>query len=124
LYTCDPYTTVIQSRNRSLTQNQLYSIDAITAAQTEAKVKKTRTQSLRDVFAVVPIKAGFNPGENFVEFGGTLQAQERTYFGPVNISRLRVKLVTDKGDVINLNGAHWSFQLICETLYQSETKST
>jgi len=124
LYTCDPYTTVIQSRNRSLTQNQLYSIDAITAAQTEAKVQKTRTQSLRDVFAVVPIKAGFNPGENFVEFGGTLQAQERTYFGPVNISRLRVKLVTDKGDVINLNGAHWSFQLICETLYQSETTST
>ena len=124
LYTCNPYTTVIQSRNRSLTQNQLYSIDAITAAQTEAKVKKTRTQSLRDVFAVVPIKSGFNPGENFVEFGGTLQAQERTYFGPVNISRLRVKLVTDKGDVINLNGAHWSFQLICETLYQSETTST
>ena len=124
LYTCNPYTTVIQSRNRSLTQNQLYSIDAITAAQTEVRVQKTRTQSLRDVFAVVPIKAGLNTGDNFVEFGGTLQAQERTYFGPVNISRLRVKLVTDKGDVINLNGANWSFQLICETLYQSETTSS
>lgn len=124
LYTCNPYTTVIQSRNRSLTQNQLYSIDAITAAQTEAKLRKTRTQSLRDVFAVVPIKSGLNPGDIFVEFGGTLQAQERTYFGPVNISRLRVKLVSDKGDVINLNGAHWSFQLICETLYQSETTSS
>ena len=87
-------------------------------------MQKTITQTLRDIFAVVPIKAGLNPGDIFVEFGGTLQAQERTYFGPVNISRLRVKLVTDKGDVINLNGAHWSFQLICETLYQSETTSS
>ena len=118
-YKCNPYTSVIQSRKKSLTQNQLYSIDAITRAQTETQIKKSTTQSHRDVFAVVPIKSGLSPGETFVEFGGTLQSQERTYFGPVNISRLRIKLMTDKGDIINLNGAHWSFQLICETLYKS-----
>jgi hypothetical protein len=118
-YKCNPYTSVIQSRNKSLTQKQLYSMDAITRAQTETQIQKSRTQSHRDVFAIVPIKSGLSAGETFVEFGGTLQSQERTYFGPVNISRLRVKLMTDKGDIINLNGAHWSFQLICETLYKS-----
>ena len=119
LYKCNPYTSVIQSRNKSLTQKQLYSMDAITRAQTETQVQKSRTQSHRDIFAVIPIKSGLSPGETFVEFGGTLQSQERTYFGPVNISRLRVKLMTDKGDIINLNGTHWSFQLICETLYKT-----
>ena len=94
-------------------------MNQIIESQNETTDSNKGTRSLKDVFAIVPIKYGLKPGDIFVEFGGTLQAQERTYFGPVNISRLRVKLLTDRGDVINLNNADWSFQIICEQLWQN-----
>jgi hypothetical protein len=53
-----------------------------------------------------------------VEFGGTLQQQERLYFGPVNIRRMNITLLNDHGEVVDLNGANWSFSFICEQLYQ------
>jgi len=76
----------------------------------------------KDVFAVIPIKTNaLDNGATYTEFGGTLQNQERIYFGPVNISRMSVKLLTDRGDVVDLNGADWTFSLIAEQLYQSST---
>jgi hypothetical protein len=51
-----------------------------------------------------------------MEFGGTLQNQNRKYFGPVNIKKLSIKLMNDRGDVIDLNGTNWSFTLICEIM--------
>jgi hypothetical protein len=60
-----------------------------------------------------------NPGDTYVELGGTLQNQDRIYFGPVNIHRMSIKLLNDKGEILDLNGADWSVQLICEQLYQS-----
>ena len=62
--------------------------------------------------------SGRSPGDSIVEFGGTLQNQERQYFGPVNIQRLSIKLVSDRGNVVDLNNANWSFSLICEQLYK------
>ena len=75
---------------------------------------------VKDVFGLIPIKtASLRNGNVYVEFGGTLQNQERKYFGPVNINRMAVRLLSDKGDVMNLNGSNWSFSLIAEQLYQS-----
>ena len=121
LYNCNPETNEILNsglNGRNLTNNQLYSLTQQINAQNSTQKTSKVTTSLKDVFAIVPVKYGLNAGDIFVEFGGTLQAQAREYFGPVNISRLRVKLLTDKGDVINLNGADWSFQIICEQLYK------
>ena len=53
-------------------------------------------------------------------YGGTLQNQERTYFGPVNINRMSVKLMNDRGEIVDLNGANWSFSFVCEQLYQQQ----
>jgi hypothetical protein len=64
--------------------------------------------------------SGLANGSSYVEFGGTLQNQERLYFGPVNIHRMTVKLVSDRGDIVDLNGANWSFSLICEQLYKQQ----
>ena len=72
------------------------------------------------MFALLPVKSSnATPGTIYVEFGGSLQQQERIYFGPVNIRRLSIKLINDKGDIIDLNGADWSFQFVCEQLYQN-----
>ena len=67
---------------------------------------------------MIPIKvSGLDQGEVFVEYGGTLQDNDRKYFGPVKITKLRVKLLNDHGDVVNLNGANWSFSFVTEYLY-------
>ena len=75
----------------------------------------------QDVFALVPLKlAGQQNNTIYIDYSGTLQNQERVYFGPVNIQRMSVSLVNDRGELVDLNGANWSFSLICEQLYQQK----
>jgi hypothetical protein len=102
-----------------LTQKQVYSVEQIIAEQNRSRDLVNSGPFIKDMFALLPVKAsGATAGTIYVEFGGTLQQQERIYFGPVNIRRIAVKLINDKGDVVDLNGANWSFQLVCEQLYQ------
>ena len=54
----------------------------------------------------------------YILFGPQLEANARTYFGPVNIDRMRVRLLDDKGNLVNLNDVDWSFSLLVEQLYQ------
>uniref|UniRef100_A0A6C0HQL7 Uncharacterized protein n=1 Tax=viral metagenome TaxID=1070528 RepID=A0A6C0HQL7_9ZZZZ len=42
----------------------------------------------------------------------------RTYFGPVNINRLKIGLYDEYGRIIDLNNMDWSFVLELETLYK------
>jgi hypothetical protein len=75
---------------------------------------------VKDIFGIIPIKtAGLANGSTYVEFGGTLQNQERMYFGPVNIHRMTIRLLNDRGDLVDLNNSNWSFSLVCEQLYRS-----
>jgi hypothetical protein len=72
-----------------------------------------------NTFAIIPVKnGGMKTGDVYVEFGGSLQDNKRTYFGPVNITRLRLKLLDDKGNILNLNGGNWCVTLMSENLYQ------
>ena len=121
---CNPVTNTISdmlnnasTAANNLTQKQLYSVEQILAEQNKKRDNFNQGVYVRDMFALLPVKPGL-PGSIYVEFGGTLQQQERVYFGPVNIRRISVKLVNDKGDVVDLNGGNWSFQLVCEQLYQ------
>jgi hypothetical protein len=75
---------------------------------------------VQDIFGIVPVKtAGLAIGGVYVEFGGTLQNQQRLYFGPVNINRMTIKLLNDRGSMVDLNNANWSFSFVCEQLYKS-----
>ena len=115
------------SRNNTthncLTQNQMYATEQIYIAQQQLanNTYKLYNQGpfVQDIFGLVPIKtSGLSNGSYYVEFGGTLQNQERLYFGPVNISRLSIKLLNDRGNIVNLNNSNWSFSFVCEQLYQ------
>jgi hypothetical protein len=80
---------------------------------------RSKAPTSSDTFALIPLKIGsYSTGNVYVEFGGSLQDNKRIYFGPVNIERMRVKLMDDKGNTINMNGADWSVTLISENLYQ------
>ena len=109
-----------------LTERQLYSIDVINNTQANSYSKITNRKLnpySKDTFAVIPIKvSSLQNGDLYTEFGGTLQNQERIYFGPVNIKRMTVKLMTDRGDPVDLNNADWNFSLIAEQLYQNQTQ--
>ncbi len=110
---------VIPSIPRTLTQAQLYSINEIMKNNGKNTNFRSRAPTTTDTFAIMPIKHGrFTTGETYVEFSGSLQYNKRTYFGPVNIDRMRIRLLDDKGNVINMNGADWSVILISEILYQ------
>ena len=92
---------------------------------TQNTVKSYTNQGVyvSDIFGLVPIKTtGYSPGQVYVEYGGTLQAQDRTYFGPVNIHRMAISLLNDRGEVVDLNGANWSLQFVCEQIYQNNNE--
>ena len=121
-YQCDPITgqkiAGISTNNQftALTAKQLYSMNQIIEARRSSSTY-TAGPYMRDVFGLIPIKlAGLSFGSTYMEFGGTLQNQNRKYFGPVNIKKMSIKLMNDRGDVVDLNGTNWSFTLICEIL--------
>jgi hypothetical protein len=57
-------------------------------------------------------------GAPYTKFGDQLSSRKREYFGPVDIERVRVKLVDDKGIPVDLNGLDWVISLHVEHLYQ------
>jgi hypothetical protein len=103
---------------RTLTQAQIYSANEIIANR-KKNSNKTTGPTNSDVMALIPLRGitSLRP-EPYIEFGVNLQSNERTYFGPVDIDRLRIKLVDDKGNLVNLHDHDWSFTLTIEQLYQ------
>ena len=138
-YVCDPVTGLLTynatatnpvDHNR-LTQKQLYSLTSLANSKQESSIITSAPNVngksygtgpyAEDVFGFIPMKtAGLAPGAVYVDYGGTLQNQERTYFGPVNIYKLGIKLISNRGDVIDLNGSDWSFSFLVEQLYQQK----
>ena len=108
---------VVPREKKDLTIAQLYNINEINKNRTKEVLRNT-PPTMNNMFGMIPIKRGDFLGPAFCENGGSLQSCERTYFGPVNIQRLHVKLIDDKGNTVNLNGCNWSFSIVCETLYQ------
>ena len=122
-YQCDPATgvrTAVSATNKlstDLTSKQLYAMNQI------IENKRTKSKSyaagpyLKDVFALIPLKlTGMQFGQTYMEFGGTMQNQDRKYYGPVRIQKFAIKLMNDKGQTVDLNGANFSICLICEIL--------
>ena len=117
------YTTTqiaLPSAPRTLTNAQLYSINSINSNNNNLTNYLAKAPTSADILAIIPVKtsAGVPTGSLLVEFSGSLQNSVRTYFGPVNIERIAVKLLDDKGNVLNLNGNDWCVSLIAECLYQ------
>jgi len=125
-FVCDPATgQKVYNVSSGLTERQIYAAQAAANSRTinESIGSSISANSygsgpfVSDVFGIIPMKvSGLANGSSYVEFGGTLQNQERSYFGPVNIHRMSVRLVTDRGNLVDLNKANWSFSLVCEQL--------
>ena len=122
-YICEPsqfgeVAQLIQSSPRTLTQSQIYTINEILKNNVNNFEVRATAPTTTDVFAIIPIKQNSVGGTLYVDFSGQLQDNKRTYFGPVDINRMRIRLLNDKGNVVNLNGADWAVTIISENLYQ------
>jgi len=110
---------VLPTMPRILTRPQLYTINEISRNRAANTNLMAKAPTSANILTVVPIKnSGVSTGKLLVDFSGSLQEGVRTYFGPVNIERMGVKLLDDKGLLLNLNGGEWCITLICECLYQ------
>jgi hypothetical protein len=110
---------MLPSAPRTLTNSQLYTINEINKNNNNNTNYRAKAPTSTDILAMIPIKpTGLSTGGLIIEFSGSLQDNIRTYFGPVNVDRMRVRLLNDKGNVLNMNGADWCVTLICDCLYQ------
>ena len=112
----------ISSEGKPLTQKQVYAIQATldqNIIQTKA-IKYSEGPFATNVFGFIPLNIANLPNNSiYVDSSIALRDQQRSYFGPVNIQRMSVKLINDRGETVDLNGANWSFSFICEQLYQN-----
>ena len=110
---------ILPSAPRTLTQAQLYTINEIIKNRSKTISFRGTAPTNSDVFAIVPIKYGsMATGQLYTELSGQFQDNKRIYFGPVDIDRLKIQLLNDRGNVVDLNGADWSITILAELLYQ------
>jgi hypothetical protein len=114
-----PAQIVLQTKTRILTRPQIYTINEINRNRTINTNLMAKAPTSANILTMIPIKnSGVSTGKLLVDFSGSLQEGVRTYFGPVNIERMGVKLLDDRGLLVNLNGGDWCVTLVAECLYQ------
>ena len=81
-------------------------------------VSSSSANSQNDIFAIIPL-ANIQPPIPYIDYDSNIDIFKRTYFGPVNLSKLKITLYDDRGNIVNLNQQDWSFTLIVEQMYKN-----
>ena len=108
---------ILPSAPRILTQAQIYTINQIIKNNKKNGNFYPKAPTNNDVFAIIPIKNGVF-SSIITEFSGSLQSNQRMYFGPTDVSRLEISLYDDNGNLVDLNGVPWCFTMQATCLYQ------
>ena len=105
---------------RQLTNNQIYSLNQIIKSRANNNNLKQEFEGAPNTFAVVSLES-----ISVVSFGDLIiydddspELNMRSYFGPIDIERMHVRLLDDNGEILDLNGAEWSMTLSAKHLYQ------
>jgi hypothetical protein len=110
---------ILPSAPRTLTQAQIYTINEIIKNRNKTISFRSKAPTNSDTFAIIPIDYGsMKTGQLYTEISGQFQYNKRVYFGPVDIDRLRITLLDDKGNIVDLHGGDWCVTIISENLYQ------
>ena len=112
---CNPNTNTTQyvpTFPRKLTQAQLYSVNQIVSNRHAAN-NSIQAPNNSNLFATI-----YTNQNNNTTYHNPNMIYERKYFGPITLERLGIKLIDDKGNLVNLHGHNWSFTLAVEQLYQ------
>lgn len=79
------------------------------------KYDRVRPPSNPNVLAIISVDK-IKPDERGIipYINSGLEFNTRAFSSPVDISRMKVRLIDDRGNVVDLNGADWSFSLLVE----------
>jgi hypothetical protein len=74
-----------------------------------------------NILGIIPINSNlftttFDNNSNFIY-------KKREYFGPVDISRINIRLLNQKGNLVNLHESDFSFSLQVKTIYNLSQNS-
>lgn len=113
------FDSYVNESGRKMSQKQLYSSLQINNYITNFKNKNSKIDAhgMNNVFGIIPFDT------KSLVWGSTTFVSDknrfkRKYNGPVDISKMKIKLLDDKGNIINLNGSEWSMTLISTHLHQ------
>ena len=111
--------TYVQNAPRRLTQAQLFTLNSTTQSRAQTQRNRLTAPTNTNVLALIPLRDvnRVAPGRILID-NFNLDDAERVYFGPVDLERMRVRLVDDQGYTVNLNGNNWSFTMTVTSLYQ------
>lgn len=110
----------VDDTGRTMTKNQIYSALQINNYRSDLTKKNANlnTNLIDNVFGIVPFEnKSLVWGQSM--FMSDKNRYKRKYAGPVSIEKLKIRLLNDRGNLVNLNGAEWSFSMISTHLYQT-----
>jgi hypothetical protein len=104
--------------------NYLYfCLDDYTGSQPLTNTYGVATDGMlkENILGVIPISSNlfqttFDNNANFIY-------KKREYFGPVDISRITIKLINQRGNLVNLHDSNFNFALQVKTIYNLTEKS-
>jgi hypothetical protein len=75
----------------------------------------------QNILGVIPISSNlflptFDNNSNFIY-------KKREYFGPVDISRITIKLINQRGNIVNLHQTNFNFTIQVKSIYNLTEKS-
>ena len=103
----------------NLTKAQLYTANQISMARNQVPVNRYKSPNSTDLFARFPVNINPLDWNNSIIYNNPdKELTKRKYFGPVKLSKFKVRLLNDKGYEVDLNDRDWSFSVIVTSLYQ------
>ena len=107
------FDTFVSDSSRTLTKKQLYSRLQYNnyVVDYSEKNSKIDAKSFNNIFAIIPFDTKSLVWNKSIYFSDK-NTYVRKYFGPVDISKMHVKIYDDHGILLNLNGAQWSMNII------------
>lgn len=110
-----PVTQYVPTFPRKLTQAELYSLNQIINNR-DNPINIAVPPNPSDLFATIYTTTA--AASKAIVYENSQQIYNRTYFGPVTLERLGIRLTDSTGNLVNLHGHNWSFTLAVEQLYQ------
>jgi hypothetical protein len=101
----------------NLTQQQVYSINQLKQAQSESSADRYGSPEPTDLLYTINNLGRVNWGDT-LSYENSEGENKREYFGPVKLTKFKIRLVNDKGYDVDLNGGDWQFTLKVIQKYQ------
>lgn len=115
--TCEEEIGFIGTNNTNLTNTQYYGAEEAFSSTQDNEDMYTRlvkgnneinNSNVKNIIATIPLNISDDSTGTYIENTANTQNQYREYIGPVDIYKMSVRLLDDRGELLNLNGLNWS----------------